>query len=142
MIKGLLLKFRIWIIFVTNKEKLPAESKIINPKVEYENTSGALIWEDEGLWECQNIKLKHAFKYVICYRMTLMVSPDKDIGFLRSKEFDKSIFKMAQKFFPNWIGFKEERCTYNFQIEDRILRIKRVEEWRYDKLYKELSNEN
>lgn len=130
-----ILKTRIWIIFIRNKEILPTKSKIINPKMEYEAISGAFIWEDEGLWELRNHNLKGAFKYVLNYRMKLVVGPDNEnVGVMRSKSFDRSIFEMAKKYFPNWIGFDESRCSYNSEIEDRIIRIKKVETWRYQKL--------
>jgi hypothetical protein len=53
-----ILKIWIWISFIRNKETLPTESKITNPKFEYETMSGAFIWEDEGLWELKNHHLQ------------------------------------------------------------------------------------
>ena len=69
--------------------------------------------------------------------MNLIVGSDNTVGFMRSKKFDKSIFKMAKKFFPNWIGFNNSRCSYNSELAGRILRIKEVEKWRFDKLLNE-----
>ena len=43
-----ILKIWIWITFIWNKETLPTESRIDNPKMEFETMSGAFIWEDEG----------------------------------------------------------------------------------------------
>ncbi|TWI08372.1 hypothetical protein IP98_02792 [Flavobacterium cauense R2A-7] len=128
-----ILKTWIWITFIRNKETLPTESKIINPKMEYETMSGAFIWEDEGLWELRNNQLKDAFKYVINHRMKLIVGRDSDVEVMRSKNFDKRIFEMAKKYFPNWIGFEKSRCSYNSELADRILRIKKVENWRFQK---------
>lgn len=132
-----ILKTWIWIIFIKNKETLPTESKIINPKMEYETISGAFIWEDEGLWELRNHHLQDAFKYVINHRMKLIVGPDSDVGVMRSKNVDKRIFEMAKKYFPNWIGFENSRCSYNSKLADRILRIKKVENWRFQKTLNE-----
>ena len=126
-----ILRIWIWITFLRNKEKLPSKSKIINPKIEYETMSGAFIWEDEGLWELRNHDLQDAFKYVLNHRMKLIVKSDYDVGVMRSKSFDKSIFEMAKKHYPNWIGFDKSRCTYNSKLRDRILRIKKVEIWRF-----------
>lgn len=134
---NIILKIWIWITFIRNKETLPTESKIDNPKMEYETMSGAFIWEDEGLWDCRNHHLQDAFKYVLNHRMNLIVGPNNNVGVMRSKKFDESIFKMAKKFFPNWIGFNNSRCSYNSEIADRILRIKKVEKWRFDKLLNE-----
>ena len=132
--KDFILKTWLWIVFMRNKETLPTESKIINPKMKYEVMSGAIYWEDEGLWELRNHHLQDAFKYVLNHRMKLIVGPDNDVGVMRSKNFDESIFKMTKKHFPNWIGFENSRCSYNSEFRDRILRIKKVENWKYQKL--------
>lgn len=137
MIKTLIIKIWIWITFLRNKGGLPTISKIMNPKMEYETLSGAFIWEDEGLWEHSNSYLQDAFKYVINHRMRLIVGLDKDVGVMHSKSFDKKIYEMAKKHFPNWIGFDKSRCSYNPEFADRILRIKKVENWRYQKLLNE-----
>lgn len=137
MILDFILKTWIKLVFLKNKEVLPSNSTIDNPKVEYEVLSGALIWEDEGLWELKNHHLQDAFKYVINHRMYLILGSDKDVGVIRSKKFDKKIFKMAKKHFPNWIGFSYSRCSFNSKLADRIYRIKKVEKWKLDKLLNE-----
>lgn len=132
--KDFILKTWFWIVFIRNKETLPTESKIVNPKMKYEVLSGAIYWEDEGLWELRNYHIQDAFKYVLNHRMKIIVGSDNYVGVMRSQNFDESIFKMARKHFPNWIGFNELRCSYNSEIRDRILRIKKVEKWKYQKL--------
>ncbi|AWA31090.1 hypothetical protein HYN48_13890 [Flavobacterium magnum] len=132
--KDFILKTWILICFIRNKQTLPTKSKISNPKMEYEMMSGAFIWEDEGLWDLKNHHLKDAFKYVISHRMNLVVNPENYVGAMRSKSFDKNIFEMAKKYFPNWIGFEKSRCSYNSKLEDRILRIKKVEKWKFEKM--------
>ena len=134
MVVNFILKTWIWITFLRNKESLPTESKIVNPKMEHEGMSGAFIWEDEGLWEIRNHRLSDAFKYVINHRMRLVIGPDNDVGVMRSKKFDKKIYEMAKKFFPNWIGFDKSRCSYNPELADRMLRILKVAEWRFQRL--------
>jgi len=128
-----ILKTWIWITFINNKETLPTKSNITNPKIEYETMSGAFIWEDEGLWELRNHNLQNAFKYVLNHRMQLIVGQNNDVGIMRSKSFDKSIFEMAKKYFPNWIGFDKSRCIFNSELGDRIHRIKNVENWKFEK---------
>jgi len=130
---SLILKIWFWITFLRNKKTLPTESKIVNPKMEYEGLSGAFIWEDEGLWENRNHHLKDAFKYVIHHRMKLIAGSDNDVGVMRSKSFDKKIFEMAKKHFPNWIGFDKSRCSYDSELADRIMRIRKVADWRFQK---------
>ena len=136
MIKNLILKLWIWRTFIIHKGKLPTKSEMSNPKMEYESFSGAFIWEDEGLWETNHL-LADAFKYVIHYRMTLIVGSKNDVGVMRSKKFDKQIFEMAKKYFPNWIGFDVSRCSYNTDVADRIMRIRKVADWRFQKLLNE-----
>lgn len=104
--------------------------------MELEGLSGAFIWEDEGLWEI-NHHLADAFKYVIHHRMKLVVGSANDVGAMRSKNFDKQIFEMAKKYFPDWIGFDESRCSYNPELADRMMRIKKVGDWRFEKLLNE-----
>lgn len=132
--KDFILKTWLCIVFMRNKETLPTESKIINPKMKYEVMSGAIYWEDEGLFELRNHHLQDAFKYVLNHRMKLIVGSDYDVGVMRTKNFDQSIFEMAKKHFPNWIGFDNSRCSYNSEFEDKILRIKKVEKWRFQKI--------
>ncbi|WP_459212240.1 hypothetical protein [Aquimarina rhabdastrellae] len=131
-IKNLFLKIWIWRLFLINKNKLPTTSKIENPKMEYEVLSGAFIWEDEGLWGAKH-SFASAFNYVIHHRMKLVVGPTNDVGFIHSKNFDKQIFKMAKKYFPNWIGFDKARCSYNPELADRMIRIRKVADWRLQK---------
>ncbi len=44
---------------------------------------------------------------------------------------------MAKKYFPNWIGFDESRCSYNPEIADRMIRIRKVADWRFQRLLDE-----
>ncbi len=131
---GFILKIWIWVTFLRNKEPLPTESKTMHPKMTYEIMSGAFIWEDEGLWEIRNHHLANAFKYVIKHRMNLIVGPNNDNEYLRSKRFDKAIYNMAKRHFPNWVGFDISRCSYNPELKDRIRRIKKAEDWKLEKL--------
>ena len=134
---NIILKIWIWITFFKNKGTLPSESKIVDPKIEYEIMSGAFIWEDEGLWDCPNHRLQNAFKYVVKHRTNLITGPDNDVRDMRSKKLDESIFKMAKQCFPNWIGFEDSRCSYNAELSERIKRIRKVSEWKIQKLMNE-----
>ncbi|WP_130734659.1 hypothetical protein [Flavobacterium sp. J27] len=132
-----ILKIMIWFVFLFSKEKLPTKSKISNPKMRYEIMSGAFIWEDEGLWELRNSKLIQAFRYVINHRMKLLVGPENDVGCFRSLDFDKQIYKIAKRFYPNWIGFEESRCSFNPEIADKIMRIKKVAKVKMERFFNE-----
>ena len=133
MMKNIILKTWFWLAFIRNKETLPTKSDIYKTNIKYEIISGSFIWDDEGLWELKNQQLNEAFKFVLKYRMFLIAGQNYN-DFMRSKSFDKCIFKMAKKHFPEWIGFQKSRCSYNYELRDRILRIKKVEDWRLQKI--------
>jgi len=118
-----------------NRNKLPTTSDIINPKMEYDVMSGAFHWEDEGLLYYPD--LASAFNYVVNYRTSLVVGPSNNISVMESVNFDKQIFKMAKKYFPDWIGFHESRCSYDPQLAGRMMRIIKVANWRLEKFMNE-----
>lgn len=134
--KTLFLRIWIWRALFINRGKLPKESTIENPKLTYEGFSGAFIWEDEGLWEAR-YPLNEAFKYVLTHRMTLVVGPENKVSALHSKKFDRRVYKMAKRYFPDWIGFDESRCSYNPEVADRMMRIIKVADWRMEKMFDE-----
>lgn len=129
---------KIYYIVILRKytNSLPTTSNIEHPKMEYEGMSGSFIWEDEGLWEV-NHRLADAFKSVIHQRMKMVIGPENDVGVMHSKKFDKSIFNIAKKYYPNWIGFREDRCTYHPEIAERMMRILKVADWRIKKMFDE-----
>lgn len=136
LIKDFILKLWIWRIFRIHKNKLPSEFSIENPKMKYAMSSDAFIWDDEGLWEARH-HFANAFSYVIHHRMKLIVGPDNDVGVLRSADFDRQIFNMAKKYFPDWIGFDPQRCSYNPELADRIMRIRKVVDYQIQKFINE-----
>ncbi len=115
------------------KNTLPTTSDCIDPKMKYEVMSGAFIWEDEGLWGMHH-ELANAFRYVLHHRTKLVLGPTNSMGVMRLDNFDKQIYKLAKKYFPDWIGFEASRCTYNPQVANRMMRILKVVEWKTDKL--------
>jgi hypothetical protein len=131
------LKIWIWGTLLFNKESLPTESKVSNPKIQYEWLSGSFVWEDEGLWEIRSRHLKDVFKYVIKHRMSLITGQQESEDVMRSKKFDQQVFRMVQKRFPDWIGFDEKRCSFDSDLAQRIVRIKKVEDWRIQKIFDE-----
>jgi hypothetical protein len=136
ILKDYFIRFWIWGVFVFNKEKLPTVSNPDNPKMKYEIMSGAIYWEDEGLTEIRNHHLLQAFRYVLNHRMCLLAG-QSNAGVIRSTTFDKVIFRMAKRHFPNWIGFDKSRCTYNTSHADRIQRIKRIAQYKMNKFFDE-----
>lgn len=136
MLRNFILKILIWKRFISYKNTLPNTSKMINPKMEFDILKGAVFWEDEGLMECHP-DLGSAFGSVISYRTHLVEYPKDNIKNKYFNNFDKQIFMMSKKYFPDWIGFKEDRCSYNPELSDRIKRIKKVSEWKMKKIMKD-----
>jgi len=118
---------------IYQKNSLPKETTLSNPKMEFEGFSWAVYWEDEGIPN-PSYRLTQAFLYVIHYRTTLIIGHMHEKENYGPKHFDKLIYKLAKIHFPDWIGFKEERCSFNTELADRILRIRNVAKWRLEKM--------
>ncbi|WP_442266653.1 hypothetical protein ACSIGC_02865 [Tenacibaculum sp. ZS6-P6] len=136
MLISLYLRIWFWITFIRYRNSLPTTSDIENPKMEIEGFSQSFTYEDEGLGEAK-WPLPEAFKYVISYRTYLVIGIENDKNFMRSKRFDRSIYTMAKRYFPNWIGFDPPRCTYNAELSDRMQRIRKVSLWKFEKMFDE-----
>jgi hypothetical protein len=119
---------------IYHKNSLPKETSILNPKMETEGMSWAVYWEDEGILS-PSYNLTRAFIYVIHYRTCLIVGNKHKIENYGPKYFNKIIFKLAKIHFPDWIGFYSERCSYNTELTNRILRIQKVSEWKMNKMF-------
>ena len=116
-----------------NKNSLPKKSDKENPKMETEGMSWAVFWEDEGIPN-PSYNLTRAFVYVIHYRTSLIVGDKGETPSYGPKYFNKIMFKLAKIYFPNWIGFNKERCSFDPKLADRILRIHKVAEWQLNKM--------
>ena len=99
--------------------------------------SGSFIWEDDGLWGCKSYHLAQAFKFALVHRTQLLVGPEIEAGPLLTKSFDSQVYKMAKRYFPDWIGFQPSRCTYDPKYADRLQRIWKVADWQMKKLEEE-----
>lgn len=127
---------KLWIkkTFMAYKNSLPTTSQLENPKMEYNVMADAVAWEDEGLTTCHP-DLGNAFRFVIYYRTFLIVNESALSKTHDSMKFDKQIFELAKKYFPDWIGFNSERCTYKVELSDKIKRIRKVSKWKMEKLF-------
>ncbi|CAL2063696.1 hypothetical protein [Tenacibaculum sp. 190524A05c] len=133
MLINLYLYIKIWFIFFRYKNSLPTNSDIKNPAMEIDGWSLNFYWDDEGLLETK-FPLIQGFQFVISYRTSLVIGlNNNEHGYLRSEKFDRSIYKLAKKYFPNWIGFQPSRNTYNPELSERMLRIQKVAIWRFEK---------
>ena len=104
---------------------------MLNPKMEYTPLTDADFWEDEGLIECHS-DLGNVFSQVIFHRTELIT------GVAALSNEHKRYFYLAKKYFPNWIGFDSSRCAYNAERTERILRIRKVSQWKIDKILNDI----
>ena len=93
--------------------------------MEYHALADAIVWEDEGLDNCHS-DLENMFRHVIHYRTGLITGDHSGT--------DKRYFVLAKKYFPDWIGFNLDRCSFNPEHSDRIRRIRKVTSWKIDKM--------
>ncbi len=130
------LGFRFWWAMIYHRNSLPKETTLLNPIMETEGMSWAVFWEDEGMPN-PSYNLTRAFVYVFHYRTSLIVGNSGNIPGYGPKNFNKLMFRLAKYYFPDWIGFDKNRCSYNPELASRILRIHKVSKWQLDKLLDE-----
>lgn len=128
----ILIKF--FLIYKKYQSKLPTKSNMIDPKMHYDVFSDGVFWEDEELEYYP--ELVGLFRSVLCYRTYLIVN-QKEEKLSKDLKGHRKFFRIAQKKFPNWIGFQEKRCSYNPELADRIRRIRKVSEWKMEKFFNE-----
>lgn len=116
-------------MFKRYRNSLPTKTNLSNPKMDYHILADAVVWEDEGIGECHP-DLENAFRYVLNYRTNLI---SKEF-FKNEQNLSRRTFELAKKYFPDWIGFHRDRCSYSPELSERILRIRNVAEWKIDKL--------
>lgn len=127
MIKRILQNASIKRTFKRHRNSLPEKSCLSNPKMEYHALANAVLWTDEGLTECHP-NLENAFRFVLYYRTNLIT------GKTNTGNSDKRYFELAKRYFPKWIGFESSRCSYNAERSHRIERIRKVSDWKIDKI--------
>ena len=120
-------------IFKKYKNSLPTCSQLENPKMDYHILADAVVWEDEGI-ENSPSELENMLRYVINYRKNLIVYQNFESEKEALKAIGRKEFELAKKYFPNWIGFHHKRCSYHPELSERIQRIRKVSEWKMEKL--------
>lgn len=117
------------------KGVLPTMSIKENPKLEYDAWSGVFYWDDEGGDDFRGRKID-IFKSMLLYRTFLLENKNtKQVkGLLKVNRW---IFHQIKKRNPNWIGFDEKRCSYSPEVAGRMRRIRKVAEWRIEKIFNE-----
>lgn len=92
--------------------------------MKYHVFADAVFWADEFPAEMPT-ELENAFRLVLNHRTSLLVG---EIG-----RFDE-VWAVARTYFPSWVGFAKERCSYDPEIADRIRHIRRVANWRIQRI--------
>ena len=79
------------------------------PELKYDVLSGAVYWSDELPAKALDRPKEYwCLQEVLRYRTTLILNcPDKEL---------ESVWNTAKKFFPDWPGFKSNRCQPNAEI--------------------------
>ncbi|MCH2196938.1 hypothetical protein [Kordia sp.] len=129
-------RLQIRYFFGKYKNTLPTKSTVDNPKMKYypfEGDQGIVGWEDEGFVETP-FRLGRMLSFVLAYRTYLIETPPEEFNIKKIGRFHSKAFRLGKKYFPNWIGFQEARCTYNPVHADRIKRYRKVTEWKIEKL--------
>jgi len=120
-------------VFKKYKNSLPIKSVSETQKMDYHVLADAVVWNDEGIEKC-NPELENALRYALNYRTNLIVEKNYEIKKENSYNIGKRTFKLAKKYFPEWIGFEKSRCEYNLELSERIKRIRKVSDWKIEKL--------
>ncbi|MEM9022690.1 MAG: hypothetical protein AAGB22_03050, partial [Bacteroidota bacterium] len=99
-------------------------------KLKYHVLADGVYWNDEGL---EDLKpgLSNAFRFVLNHRTNLLAGSES------SNELSQHVFDLAKRYYPNWIGFREDRCRFDQQLSARIGRIRAVSEWKIEKHFRE-----
>mgnify|MGYP007079439012 CR=1 FL=1 len=120
-------------VFKKFKNSLPTKFVSKNPKMDYHVLADAVVWNDEGIETCHP-ELENALRYALNYRTNLIVEENFNFKKENLNSPGKRTFELAKKYFPNWIGFDKNRCEFNPQLSERIKRIRKVSEWKIEKL--------
>lgn len=120
------------LILERNRDSFQRGRWLICPKMEYHVFADAVFWADEFPADLPT-ELENAFRLVLNHRTSLLVG---EIG-----RFDE-VWAVAQVYFPSWVGFAKERCSYDPELADRIRRIRGVANWRIRKIGAKLEREN
>ena len=115
-------------IFQDFSGTLPNKVEKNTSEMKYHLLADGVYWTDEGIeeahWELSNI-----FRFVLNYRTTLLTG--------EGSSKCRSVYFLARKFFPDWVGFQKERTTYNEEYAERIRRLRKVSQYKIEKLFKE-----
>lgn len=103
-------------------------------KMEYYFFQDVIGWEDEGIQEFHP-DLANMFSFVLAYRTYLIETPSSNV---KGNRFNKWTFNLAKKYFPDWIGFQDERCSFNPEYADRIQRYRNVTDYKLNKMEKQI----
>ena len=126
-------QFKIKRVFKKHKNSLPSVSKLENSKMDYHVLADAVIWEDEGIEKIPP-ELENMLRYVLNYRTNLITHQNFEFEQGVSKVIGRKEFELAKKYFPDWIGFQGNRCSYSPELLERIQRIRKISEWKIEKL--------
>jgi len=115
-------------LFESFQGVLSEKSKEENSQMKWNVLAGGVYWTDEGLDDIHR-DLSNAFRFVLNYRTSLLIGKQTD--------YCKSEYYLAKKYFPNWIGFSENRNSFDSELAERVERIIKIDKYKMDKILKE-----
>ncbi len=114
-------------VFAAHGSTLRRKLWVLKPRMEYHVLADAVFWTDEYPL-ASNFDVENAFRLILNHRTSLLT--DEEGRF-------PDAWRIARKYFPQWIGFRQKRCTYDKETSHRITRIRRVSKWRINKFFAE-----
>ena len=96
-----------------------------NSRTQYHVMADAIFWDDEGIKNL-NSKLGNSFRCILHHRTSLITGTPEEIY--------AKVYNIAKQYFPEWVGFSEDRTTYCPELADRIERIRKASNYKIEQI--------
>ncbi|MCJ8328862.1 MAG: hypothetical protein HRT89_10530 [Lentisphaeria bacterium] len=101
---------------------------------QYDVMSDSIIWFDEWLLGLP-VELTWTLRMVYHHRSAIICGEEENSEW-------KDIYDMGKLYFPKWRGYRKRRNQYCPKKSDRLKRIRKVSDWKIDKIINEVDKEN
>lgn len=102
-----------------------------NASPDYHLLADAIIWPDETNGKTPT-EVREALRQLWHYRTHVMLTNESP---------NPAVWEHCKKLFPNWVGFRPERCTATPELLEFYRREEISKRWRLRKLEREMENE-
>ena len=103
----------------------------LNALPQYNQLADAIIWPDETN-NYTPIEVNHALRQLRHYRTYVM---------LKGESPNPAVWDYCKKLFPNWVGFRSERCTETPELLEFYRREEITKRWCLRKFEREMEGE-